>query len=245
VITAITDSRSDYATAGFRLVESVFSTEDFAPLEDEFLTAAEELIGQRFGSLHDPALLATLQADLQLEGRLYDRTKAFASLQALGRHPTLVKAVAELMPGPFGVFEKVVMRIDMPHHEAEIAYWHQDFYYVGGNEATVTVWIPLQNVDPLNGCLEIAPGSHTMGPLDHPRVIGKRNTPSEELLAHVRSQRAPMARGAALLFHALLLHAGHLNQSEATRYSVQYRYSPLDMPTDPGMGRLIPVKVPA
>jgi hypothetical protein len=243
VTQAITATTS-YASSGFQLVPNVFSPEELVPLEDEFLAAAERRIGRRFASLHDPALLAVLQADLALESHLYDDTKALASLQALGRHPRLANAVAALMPGPFGVFEKVVMRIDLPHHEAEVAHWHQDHFYVRGNEAIVTAWIPLQNVHPLNGCLEIAPGSHALGPLDHSRAVGKRHTPPEETLARLRSERASMAVGGALLFHALLLHAGRLNESEGIRYSVQYRYSPLDMPTDPGMGRLIPVEVP-
>jgi hypothetical protein len=232
-----------YPADGYEIVANVLGPADFEPLVREFLGAAEALTGQTFESMHDPALCQILKSDLALESRLYDLTKSMPSLRELAFHPKLVRAVAAHMPGPFGVLGKAVLRIDLPGHEAEVAHWHQDSFYVRGNDQTITAWIPLQNVVPLNGCLEIAPGSHTMGAVDHPRMIGKRYVPSEEVLALITRQDAEMAFGGALVFHANLLHQGRLNQSDAIRYSVQYRYSPLGLPTDPGMGELIPVQI--
>lgn len=52
---------------------------------------------------------------------------------------------------------------------------HQDLQYfpVEPADSIVTAWTPLQKVDPSNGCLQVIPGSHKSGLLDHiyPEVI--------------------------------------------------------------------------
>lgn len=237
----LADARADYGERGYRLVSGIFQPADFSALKREFLAVTEALTGRHFASMHDRALCDLLRHDLPLESQVYDATKGLPALHALAFHPSLTAEVSTLIRRPFGVFAKAVLRIDLPGVEAEVAHWHQDSFFVGGGGNVITAWIPLQDVNTQNGCLEIAPGSQKLGPVDHPRQVGKRMCPTEEVLATVERQEVPMAFGGALLFHAYLLHAGRLNRSEGTRYSLQYRYAPLGDEPATGMGDLLPV----
>jgi phytanoyl-CoA hydroxylase len=47
--------------------------------------------------------------------------------------------------------------------------WHQDqaFHAVGSRIENITIWLPLQDVTPDNGCLKFIPGSHLTGMVKH------------------------------------------------------------------------------
>ena len=53
-------------------------------------------------------------------------------------------------------------------------YWHQDEAYWGRNlyDKGVTGWIPLQDVDAVNGCMHFIDGGHRLGVLPHHAVEG-------------------------------------------------------------------------
>ncbi len=127
----------------------------------------------------------------------------------------------------------------MPFWTDELAYWHQDYFYVKGNTGVVTAWIPLQDTTYVNGCLSIMPGSHKLGVLPHDLMIGKKRVPSAIFDNEIRL--VEMHKGDVLLFNSLLLHAGNLNLSTGIRYSIQARYTHLDDAVDQGMGGVIPL----
>jgi len=171
---------------------------------------------------------------------LYDGIRLFPWLKEFSLSPAITQGVTALLGDRVGLMEKIVFRIDLPGVTRELAVWHQDFFYVKGNEQIVTAWIPLQDTAYENGCLMVMPGSSRLGPLDHDRkILGKRHFPSNIFERDVRY--VPMKRGDLLFFNALMLHSSGVNISDRVRFSVQARYSPLDLPTDPGMGRLIPI----
>jgi hypothetical protein len=99
--------------------------------------------------------------------------------------------------------------------------WHQDvaFYQVGTRHDTFTIWVPLDDVDPRNGCMEFVPGSH-QGPLlrhrsinDDPRIHGIE-------AAGVNASRAvpcPLEAGGATLHHRSTLHYTAPNVAGAAR----------------------------
>ncbi len=202
-----------------------------------------DLIREHLGEAldpHDPQVAAALAADRSTQATIYRAVRHRPSVRALARHPALVLAVRALRPGPLAVFETCPVRIDTPLETSELAVWHQDHFYVGGDPDNITAWIPLQDTGVVEGCLQVMPGTHHLGPVPHPRaVLGKRHLPDDVARHPIRL--VPAARGDAILFHGCLLHSGSLNLSDRTRYSVQVRFTRPDRPADPRMGAVIPL----
>ena len=75
--------------------------------------------------------------------------------------------------------------------------WHQDNSTMEPNAdetSVVTVWIPLNPASVANGCLEVVPGSHKAGLLQHCPAPDGANVP-EKLFAADRGNPVPMDRG--------------------------------------------------
>ncbi len=173
-----------------------------------------------------------------LEQHLYAEVRHYPYLLELCSDPSVTQAVGSILQKPFGVLSKIPLRIDLPLVTRELAVWHQDQHYVRGNLETITAWIPLQDTGFKEGCLMVMPGSHKLGPVDHDvLVLGKRHYPTQHLNRY--AQYVPIRRGDLLLFHSCLLHSGNLNLSDTVRLSVQARYTPLGLETDPAMGKVI------
>jgi len=151
----------------------------------------------------------------------------------------ITQPIKEILGNDIGVFSKVVFRMDLPNWTKEFAHWHQDFFYVKGNVNVVTLWIPMQDVRYIHGCLSVMPKTHLLGPIEHDLVIGKKNIPQNIFDNDIKL--VEMNKGDILLFSALLLHSSNLNISDKVRYAVQPRYTPLIEEVDAGMGEVIPV----
>ena len=108
--------------------------------------------------------------------------------------------------------------------------WHQDSQYYGAPTRAlkvITVTVPLVDVTEDNGCLWMAPGSHTweLWP----------GTPGHELNqkfeASVRENNVPtvacpMNAGDVMPFSNLTFHTSFKNTSQTIRWTVDLRYSP-------------------
>ncbi len=81
-------------------------------------------------------------------------------------------------------------------------------------------------VDPCtkaNGCLQVIPGSHHLGRMNHMKVGGQTGADPERV--HAVLERLPveyveMASGDALFFHGNLLHCSDQNKSPDPRWSL-------------------------
>jgi ectoine hydroxylase-related dioxygenase (phytanoyl-CoA dioxygenase family) len=160
-------------------------------------------------------------------------------LESFSCHKAIVTPIKELLGPEVGMFRKIPFCIDMPNWTEELAHWHQDFFYVKGDTRVVTAWIPLQDTTFLNGCLSIMPRSHRLGPIEHDLVISKKRVPSTIFRNEIRM--VEMRKGDLLLFDSLLLHSGNLNLAQSIRYSVQPRFTRLDVAIDEAMGGVIPL----
>lgn len=104
--------------------------------------------------------------------------------------------------------------------------WHQDYgyWYNYGCLAPdmISCYIAIDRATQANGCLQIIPGSHHLGRLDHGKVGGQ--TGADEKRVNAILQRMPleyaeMQPGDALFFHANVLHRSDQNTSEDPRWS--------------------------
>jgi ectoine hydroxylase-related dioxygenase (phytanoyl-CoA dioxygenase family) len=236
----LTAHRQSYEDQGYALIRGFYKPEDLKAYQDAYTRIASEKAGQTFTGMHDPALRDLYDRDQKIESDIYNAVRLLPEIKALASDVRIAQLLDELLPErDWKLFEKMIMRIDMPNWTKEIAHWHQDYFYVKGNLDIVTLWIPLQDVVHENGCLLVAPETHKLGIVSHEHIIGKRNTPSPELMEKLNAIEVPMQFGDILVFHTLLFHSGQLNSSENIRYSFQFRYTPAGLPTDAGMGAVL------
>lgn len=127
--------------------------------------------------------------------------------------------ILEMVIGPNVEFlsDKVVFK----NHEEDFGTpWHQDWSYWYGSHK-VSVWIPLDDVTPENGCLRLVPGSHRAAVVHDEAVeddhgFGHRVDASQ--IPDDAVVTAPLEAGGALIFHDLTLHASHDNVSGKDRW---------------------------
>ncbi len=109
-----------------------------------------------------------------------------------------------------------------PPGKSAPTYWHQDEGYWGRNldDKGVTGWIPLQDVDAINGCMQFIDGGHRLGVLAHRQVEGVQ---SDLLTCEVDEARrviCPIKRGDVTFHHSKTPHMTNANTSETWRKAV-------------------------
>jgi ectoine hydroxylase-related dioxygenase (phytanoyl-CoA dioxygenase family) len=225
---------------GFVVAERSVTDQSIDVLLNRFVSLVNKISGERFVDAHSSEISDYLNLHKDIQSQVYDEIRKPDWLTDFSSQPSLVSAVAGLIGRNVGLLRKIPFRIDVPLETAQYAVWHQDNFYVRGNLEIVTAWIPLQDTVYLNGCLAVMPGSQLLGPIEHDiKVLSKRDYPSRIFDREVRY--VEVKKGDVVLFHSCLLHSSSLNLSNGIRFSVQARYSALDLPTDPGMGGVIPL----
>lgn len=105
--------------------------------------------------------------------------------------------------------------------------WHQDASYFRLTDPSLIagVWIALDAALPMNGCMELVPGTHLEGGVPHVhendfnrcRIVPGRLRAGERV-------PIPMQPGDALVFHSLLHHYTAPNTSDLRRRAIQFHY---------------------
>lgn len=105
--------------------------------------------------------------------------------------------------------------------------WHQDYgywYNYGCLYPTMaSCYIAIDRANQENGCLQVVPGSHHLGRMDHGKVGGQTGADAERVAAVL--ERLPivyaeMEPGDGLFFHGNLLHRSDQNTSEHPRWGL-------------------------
>jgi phytanoyl-CoA hydroxylase len=109
--------------------------------------------------------------------------------------------------------------------------WHQDtgvHLPEADNTHMLTVWLPVTDATPENGCLCVIPGSHRQGLVTHCPRPGAQ---IPDALLDGEPIAVPVKRGGVLFFHHLTKHASLINTSDGIRWSFDLRYHPVGEPT--------------
>jgi ectoine hydroxylase-related dioxygenase (phytanoyl-CoA dioxygenase family) len=107
---------------------------------------------------------------------------------------------------------------------------HQDYPYwineADDAENMVTVWLALDDADRTNACLEVLPGSHTLG-----RVPGKvdgtefeKNEIDPSTFDDSKMIHVEVEAGDAIFFGPFLVHRSAANTSDRDRRALLYTY---------------------
>ncbi|XP_011687878.1 PREDICTED: phytanoyl-CoA dioxygenase, peroxisomal-like [Wasmannia auropunctata] len=112
---------------------------------------------------------------------------------------------------------------------------HQDLYYFPLRPADhiVASWTAMEPCDSENGCLFVAPGSHTMGylfphgyPPKEEGVVNKFYHGIQKLPPlYNRWVNLEMQPGDTVFFHPLLIHGSGINKSKRTRRAISCHYA--------------------
>lgn len=105
--------------------------------------------------------------------------------------------------------------------------WHQDYGYWYNNGCLyplmASAMIAVDRASKENGCLQVLPGSHHLGRIEHGKVgsqTGANPDRVELALAHMQKEYAEMAPGDVCFFHSNTLHCSDANTSENSRWTL-------------------------
>jgi phytanoyl-CoA hydroxylase len=132
----------------------------------------------------------------------------------------LVAFAASLMGAPFEFWYDQFLA--KPPGMSAPTYWHQDEGYWGRNldDKGITGWIPLQDVNAENGCMQFIDAGHRLGVLDHRQVDGVQSdllTCGVDAVARVI---CPIRRGDVTFHHSKTPHMTNANTSQTWRKAV-------------------------
>jgi len=128
--------------------------------------------------------------------------------QLLGPDATCEFAHAIFKPAGYGA--------ETPWHQ-DAAYWSPELLYT-----SISIWVPLQEATPENGCMEFVPRSHRLDVLRHqsinndPRIHGLELHPEDRrYVEHVAT--CPLPPGGATFHGPYMLHHTGANRSAIPR----------------------------
>lgn len=157
-----------------------------------------------------------------------DFVDAAPALKAAAMSARLHKVLDQLLGRGRLLFQEMAL-VKPPRIGSEKP-WHQDAAYFRLTDPSliVGVWIALDPALPMNGCMEVVPGTHLEGGVPH--VHENDFNRCRIVPGRVRvAERRPisMQPGDALVFHSLLHHFTAPNRSEMRRRALQFHFHQL------------------
>ena len=163
--------------------------------------------------------------------------KLIAAFHDLLWNPAVTVPASQLLSGPVRFWHDQLF-VKPSHHGGAVA-WHQDFSYWTRTEpmAHLTCWIPLDDVDEENGCLQYVPGSHRWRLLPITGLASDMNAIDSILTEEERGAFHPvpvvLRRGEASFHHPLTVHGSFANRSSRRRRTTPTRAAARPASTSP------------
>jgi hypothetical protein len=164
-----------------------------------------------------------LRGDLRHRAHVY-----LVWLDELVRHPRILDAVEAVLGGNLLVWSSSFFIKE--GGDGTHVPWHQDSRAYGARASdVVTAWVALTDSTPENGALQVIPGSHHQGELEHvvQHVPDSLLTRRREVIPGVNEIEAvmvPLKAGEMSLHHPRLLHGSAANRSADRRIGIAIRY---------------------
>ena len=164
---------------------------------------------------------------------LYDSTQTSVSIMELLTSELIAKYSANLLDTKNNelCITEGMIRMDAPGDKRNIAGWHQEISYLRNNG--LVIWIPLSDITPDLGQLQVCPKSHHEGEL---KVVQNKNLPGDvstvsvdevepEYIAKYSIMDVEIKKGDVLFFDTELFHRSGVNTSNRMRFSCQVRHA--------------------
>lgn len=237
------DDLMRFNTDGYILVPQLFSADEMSIL-NRYARADQQVVAKATSRADAAGGTTTLSLSNDLEDNLYS---------AVVRSRRVAENMARFLGDEvYHYHHKMMLKEPYVGGAWE---WHQDYGYwydYGCLYPTMgSCFIAVDQATRENGCLQVLPGSHAMGRMNHMKVGGQTGADPERVQAAV--ERLPlvyvaMEPGDAIFFHGNLLHRSDQNTSPNPRWSLiccyntksnsPYKdsrhpsYSPLDLVND-------------
>lgn len=114
--------------------------------------------------------------------------------------------------------------------DGKVVSWHQDASYWPLTPAhTVTLWLAVDDSDRENGCMQVIPGTHTLGHLDFDMSGADENSVLPQKVRHAENLGKPVCfelKAGEISLHAdMLVHGSEPNNSTRRRCGLTIRYA--------------------
>jgi phytanoyl-CoA hydroxylase len=224
----LTDAqKAFYGEQGYLVVPGVLAAAELAKLREvtERLLAEAARVGESTGAF---LLEKNAPPGQTLVWRVFDPVARDPYYLELAQHPRVLDAVEDLI-GPDLQLHNSNMHLKLPEYGGEVD-WHQDFPYLPHtNFDILNTMIMLDDSTPENGCLQVVPGSHRWGPLEH----GAPGESNFRLSAAARAAGQPVAdvvvpAGGMSVHHCLTLHSSKPNRSPRPRRALIFTFRAAD-----------------
>lgn len=204
-----------FTQRGFIIVPQLFTTE-----EVEVMRAITELT-----LVDDPNRLDRHDADGRLTKLSLRNVLGDDAFSAAVRCERVARTVEALLGSEiYHYHHKIMVKEPVVGGAWE---WHQDYGYWYQNGCLkpdmASCLIALNRADERNGCLEVIPGSHSLGRVDHIEVNDQVCADPVRVaaaLSRYPGERCVLEAGDAIFFHCNLLHRSLPNQSSLPRLSL-------------------------
>lgn len=213
--------KEQYLKNGYFVLEDLFTKAEVQDFKNEIQNILEKVRGKE----HLGANETIGDNDFTKHGVFVGLAANSEIFRLAAARPRLVEALQQII-GKHIIFlsDKVALK------NADTDFgspWHQDWPYWKGSHK-VSVWIALDNATEENGCLKIIPGSHRQGTVNHAGKSddgkGFANRVRIEDIDENLAVSLPVEAGGAVIFHDLLLHASHSNDSGKDRWALISTY---------------------
>ena len=230
------DLAADYRREGYVVIPGLFPAARLAPVARDVAAtfqARAAALGHDLPAATDQAgfsdLLAGLfQRDIPAYMAAAKLTQHLASVQALGLDPAMMAVIEGLGLSRPAVSTRAVIhfmadRLKIPGGYQKTAP-HQDWRSTQGSLDCVTVWAPLYDVGLADYPLEIIPGSHRQGLLEHEPDLPNWRV-GERLYDERAFQPLTLKAGDAVIFSGFLVHRTGERGSADVRVAFSFRFN--------------------
>ena len=143
---------------------------------------------------------------------------------AWSRDPSILDLVQGLVYPGIALFSAKVISKGPREHDM-ICHWHQDEAYWQDSfprQRRVSLWMPLQDATPDNGCLRVVPGSHSHAVVPHLSRTSRDHGACRLSFAHGLEElpgaiEIPVRAGDLIIFSSRLQHSSRGNHTDQHR----------------------------
>ena len=210
---------------GFCTAEGFLTREEAAG----FLKSMERVCAGATVDRHD-ATRVEMEPDQGPEGsqvrRIYEPCTHYPDFRALSGSKKLLDSLAQLLgENLLFHYSKINMK---PPEIGSVVEWHQDLaYYPLTNTDSLAVLFYLDDADRANGCLQVIPGVHRNGILNH-SIDGLFRGQVTERVDAAKAIALEGAAGTAIFLHGVTPHASAPNTSPHARRTLILGYRAAD-----------------
>jgi phytanoyl-CoA hydroxylase len=217
-----------YQDQGYLVVENVLSTSEVSALrlDLERMVAAAASVSEN-NEVYD--LEDTHSVDNPRVRRVKEPHKVMPSVESLMRQPALVSILTKLI-GPGVRFQTSKLNLKSAGFGAAVE-WHQDWaFYPHTNDDLLAVGILLDDVEDINGPLQVIPGSHKAEIINHHAdgYFCGAIDPTQSSVDFDSAVSLTGRAGAVTFHHARTIHGSALNRSDRSRNLLLFQFTAVD-----------------